>query len=232
MKDTLKRTRASDVHPSPFKTTRPSPLRSLLFLRDNPKYILIDPAHTFAIDGIGKSYLASAIILLMHMGVWGRAGATKQKLQRGYERFIGFCKVHKKSTTIHEFSYKTLKLPEGSYLVWSFNFFSFTTSPEYVYIYIYIFYVYVIYIYMLHIYVIYIYACYIYIYMYHSSKPWVQSMIVWHPIQGFEVSLKGWGKDMMLPWCRRGLMKNCRAFFRPQLILGRICWSAHVWKIS
>lgn len=168
MKDTLKRTRASDVHPSPFKTTRPSPLRSLLFLRDNPKYILIDPAHTFAIDGIGKSYLASAIILLMHMGVWGRAGATKQKLQRGYERFIGFCKVRKKSTTIHEFSYKTLKLPEGSYLVWSFKIFSFTTSPEYVYIYniyFYVYVIYIIYICMLHIYVIYIYMHVIYIYV-------------------------------------------------------------------
>ena len=168
VKDTLKRTRASDVHPSPFKTTRPSPLRSLLFLRDNPKYILIDPAHTFAIDGIGKSYLASAIILLMHMGVWGRAGATKQKLQRGYERFIGFCKVRKKSTTIHEFSYKTLKLPEGSYLVWSFKIFSFTTSPEYVYIYIYIFlcicYIYI-YMHVTYICYIYIYACYIYIYV-------------------------------------------------------------------
>ena len=47
-----------------FKPGWVSPLRKLP-TADDPKYIRIDPAHTYAIDGIGKSYLASSIILLM-----------------------------------------------------------------------------------------------------------------------------------------------------------------------
>ena len=71
MKGSVKRFRPSDVNPRPYKAQNPSPLRDLLFLNGNPKYIRVDPAHTFAIDGIGKDYYASSVILLMMIGWFG-----------------------------------------------------------------------------------------------------------------------------------------------------------------
>ena len=109
--------RPSDINPEPFKTdVPPSPLRSLLYMGSNCAYVRIDPAHTYAIDGIGKSYLASGIILLMKLGVFG-LGSGDALLENAYARFMAYCDAYGKSTTIYEFSYKTLKLPQGSLLV-------------------------------------------------------------------------------------------------------------------
>lgn len=44
---------------------------------------MIDPAHTFAIDGVGKSYLASSIVLLCYMEVWGK-GNQDSRFDEGY----------------------------------------------------------------------------------------------------------------------------------------------------
>ena len=115
MKGSVKRLRPSDVNTKPYKPGNPSPLRDLVFLRGNPRYIRIDPAHTFAIDGVGKSYYASAIVLLMMVGYFG-GGATEVQFRNAYSRFMAFCDANGKSTSIHEFSYKTLKLPIGSFL--------------------------------------------------------------------------------------------------------------------
>ena len=115
MKGSVKRLRPSDVNTKPYKPGNPSPLRDLVFLQGNPRYIRIDPAHTFAIDGVGKSYYASAIVLLMMVGYFG-GGTTEVQFRNAYSRFMAFCDANGKSTSIHEFSYKTLKLPIGSLL--------------------------------------------------------------------------------------------------------------------
>ena len=116
----MKRLRPSDINPNPYKVNQPSPLRDLLYIRNSAKYIRVDPAHTFAIDGIGKSYLASAIVLLMHMGAWG-GGSTEHKLQNAYSRFMAYNAAYGKSTSIDEFSFKTLKLPVNSLLSCTIN---------------------------------------------------------------------------------------------------------------
>ena len=98
-----------------FKPGWISPLRKLP-TADDPKYIRIDPAHTYAIDGIGKSYLASSIILLMHMGWFGN-GSIDDKFKNAFCRFMAYCEAYGKNTSITEFSHKVFKLPQNSCLV-------------------------------------------------------------------------------------------------------------------
>ena len=109
--------RPCDVNPSPYKDAPhpPSPLRSLCYVGDNPKRIFIDPAHTYAIDGIGKSYCASCVVLLAIMEIWGK-GKMESRLDYAYQRLLAYCTAYQTSTTIDEFSYKTLKLPQNSFL--------------------------------------------------------------------------------------------------------------------
>ncbi|CAL1151298.1 unnamed protein product [Cladocopium goreaui] len=95
-------------HPSPFKAGDRSPLRDL-HLGDSTKYIKIDPAHTFAIDGIGKDFLASSIIMLARAGHFGN-GPITYCWQNAYANFIAYCNAYKKSTSISEFSFSTFKL--------------------------------------------------------------------------------------------------------------------------
>ncbi|CAK9031900.1 unnamed protein product [Durusdinium trenchii] len=113
LKGSFKRLRPEDVNPEPYKRDHRSPLRDLLFLRGDAKYIRIDPAHTFAIDGVGKSYYASAVVLLMMMG-WFGGSNHDERFKNAYSRFMAFCAAHGKSTSIHDFSFKTFKLPVGS----------------------------------------------------------------------------------------------------------------------
>ena len=81
----------------------------------SPIFLRIDPAHALAIDGIGKSFLASAILVLCHVGWFGN-GLVEMKFKNVYARFIEFCAAQGKSTSITEFSYKTLKFPQNSFL--------------------------------------------------------------------------------------------------------------------
>ncbi|CAK9080180.1 unnamed protein product [Durusdinium trenchii] len=112
VKGAVRRLQPADVNPRPFKDLR-SPLRDLMYFQGNPKYVRIDGAHTYAIDGIGKNYLATAILLLLHMDYFG-SGSTESKFETAYKRYMIFCAANGKSTSIHEFSYKTLKLKTGS----------------------------------------------------------------------------------------------------------------------
>ena len=98
-----------------FKPGWISPIRKLP-TADDPKYIRIDPAHTYAIDGIGKSYSASSIILLMHMGWFGN-GSIDDKFKNAFCRFMAYCEAYGKNTSITEFSHKVFKLPQNSCLV-------------------------------------------------------------------------------------------------------------------
>ena len=70
---------------------------------------------TYAIDGIGKRFLASSLILLCHFGYFG-FGKIEMKLNNAYAPFIAYCEARGKHTTILEFSSKTLKLPQNSHL--------------------------------------------------------------------------------------------------------------------
>ena len=105
----------SATNPNPFKADEPrSPLRDLL-TGDDTRYIRIDPAHTFAIDGIGKDFLASTIVMLVRMWHFGRGNAG-HALQNAYASFMAYCSARKKSTSIQDFNFATLKLPQNSFL--------------------------------------------------------------------------------------------------------------------
>lgn len=113
VKGALKRVRVRDPEmASPFKDDWRSPLRDLP-TGDSAQYIRIDPAHTYAIDGIGKSFLASGIMILCHAGWFGH-GSMDMKLSRAYAHFISYCEAYGKTTSITDFSYKTFKLPQNS----------------------------------------------------------------------------------------------------------------------
>ena len=101
-----------DVNPDPFKAE--SPLQGLCFGK-SPKYIRVDAAHNFAIEGIGKDFLASSIVLLVRMGHFGD-GPNARRFGCAFLRFLDYCRAHKKNTTIPDFSSSTLKLPENSWL--------------------------------------------------------------------------------------------------------------------
>ena len=106
----------SDTHSNPFHPGTPSPLRSLVSTGDETRYILIDPAHTFAIDGIGKDFLASTLVIMARAGHWGK-GAIHQCFANAYNSFMAYCQAFGKGTSVMEFSFATLKLPYNSRLV-------------------------------------------------------------------------------------------------------------------
>ncbi|CAK9042534.1 unnamed protein product [Durusdinium trenchii] len=110
-KNRVKNLRPCDTNPNPYKNHR-SPLEGLRFFA-GPKFIRIDPAHTYAIDGVGKNFCASGLVVLMLAGWFGN-GSPERKFDQAYHRFTAFCKTHGKRTSIKEFSYKCLKLPVGS----------------------------------------------------------------------------------------------------------------------
>lgn len=104
------------TNPDAFKEdgTR-SPLRDLS-TGDLTQYIRIDPAHTYGIDGIGKDFLASTIIMLVRMGHFG-VGNVGRSLQNGYAAFMSYCSAFKKNTSIADFDFATLKIPRNSLLL-------------------------------------------------------------------------------------------------------------------
>ena len=104
------------TNPDAFKEdgTR-SPLRDLS-TGDLTQYIRIDPAHTYGIDGIGKDFLASTIIMLVRMGHFG-VGNVGRSLQNGYAAFMAYCNAFKKNTSIADFDFATLKIPRNSLLL-------------------------------------------------------------------------------------------------------------------
>ena len=110
----LKTLPADSTNTRAFKVGERSPLR-LLSLGDATKYIRIDPAHTWAIDGVGKDFLASSIILLVRANHFG-SGATPHSLQNAYANFLAYCNAYKKTTSITEFGFNTFKLQQNSFL--------------------------------------------------------------------------------------------------------------------
>lgn len=121
VKDTLKTLPGDATNPAAFKVGTRSPLRDLP-TGDATKYIRIDPAHTFAIDGVGKDFLASCIIMMIRAGHFGN-GSVPHCFQNAYASFLAYCNAYNKNTSITEFGYNTFKLPQNSRLVTSYNIF-------------------------------------------------------------------------------------------------------------
>ena len=69
---------------------------------------LVDPAHTWAIAGIGKDLYASSLVLAGRMNLFG-GGSMERRMQRAYERFENFVRRTGKHTSIDTFNYMTLK---------------------------------------------------------------------------------------------------------------------------
>ena len=65
--------------------------------------------HTYSI-GWGKDMVASSVILLSQMGVWGDGRSLQAKLDNAFQKFRGFCKASGKSTSLTCFTLKTFKV--------------------------------------------------------------------------------------------------------------------------
>ena len=128
VKDTLKTLPGDATNPAAFKVGTRSPLRDLP-TGDSTKYIRIDPAHTFAIDGVGKDFLASCIIMMIRAEHFGN-GNVPHSFQNAYASFLAYCNAYKKNTSITEFGYNTFKLPQNSCLVSSYNVFWISTLTK------------------------------------------------------------------------------------------------------
>lgn len=114
MRGELKTLVAGATNPDAFKQGSRSPLRNLP-TGDDTKYIRIDPAHTFAIDGLGKDFLASSMVSMIRAGHFGNCSVPRC-FENAYANFLAYCTAYKKNTTITEFGFSALKLPQNSCL--------------------------------------------------------------------------------------------------------------------
>ena len=111
------RTLAQNVEvPDPFKTRPVSPLRSLPSC-SGPNWLKPDPAHTYAIAGWGKDCMASSILVLVRLMVFG-AGSLQKRLDEGFGRFKDYCRSAHKTTSLTEFSLKAFKIQKLLSLMW------------------------------------------------------------------------------------------------------------------
>ena len=120
MKGEIQNLPANYVPSDPFKPGKPSNLRSLP-LGNDPSRARVDPAHTWAIVGIGKDLYGSAIILAARMQLFG-TGRMETCLDTAYNAFQAFLERNQKYSSVLDFSYKTLKCGK-----------SFLTSFEYMF---------------------------------------------------------------------------------------------------
>ena len=65
--------------------------------------------HTYAL-GWGKDMVASSVLLLMQMGVWGWARKIDTRLGVAFRDFRVYCQDVGKSTSLTGFSLKTFKV--------------------------------------------------------------------------------------------------------------------------
>ena len=95
------------VPEDPFKKGPPSSLRELPHANSSATAI-VDPAHTWAIVGIGKDLYGSAIVLGAKLGLFGN-GSMELNLQNAYDKFQAFLVRTGKYSSVVDFSHKTLK---------------------------------------------------------------------------------------------------------------------------
>ena len=94
--------------PDPFwPTTRP--FRNLTNVGSDPRRIKPDPAHCYAIKGWGKDLCAGGLILLLRLGVLD-GGTIRECFENAFECFRDHCRSNGKTTSITEFSLKTMKI--------------------------------------------------------------------------------------------------------------------------
>ena len=107
MKGGIKDLPANYIPECPFKAGKLSPLRRLPG-GNNPNTIRVDPAHTWAIAGIGKDLCSGAIVVQARMGIFG-LGAMSKRLDRAYEQFDAYLNRVGKHSSIEDFHHQTLK---------------------------------------------------------------------------------------------------------------------------
>ena len=95
---------------SPFKSGRNAAIREIRPNGDSPRAIKIDLGHTYAIAGIGKDDLASCLVFLsVRCAIFG-VDKWEMQLEFAFEKFAEWCYANKKTSTITEFSKKSLKM--------------------------------------------------------------------------------------------------------------------------
>ena len=107
MKGDIQHLPANYVPENPFKPGVPASLRSLP-LGNDPTKARVDPAHTWAIVGIGKDLYGSTIVLGAKLGIFGQ-GSLELRLQQAYDDFQLFLVRTGKYSSVVDFSHKTLK---------------------------------------------------------------------------------------------------------------------------
>ena len=96
-------------NPSPFKSGRKAALRGING-GDNPQKVKIDIAHTYAIGGFGKDFVASSVVFLsVHCAAFGEAKYEEQ-LEWAWQSFRTWCVENKKTTSITSFGKTDLKI--------------------------------------------------------------------------------------------------------------------------
>ena len=89
------------VAPSPFKPGDPPPFLDIPGLGDACA-MQLDYCHAFHL-GYGIDAAASTVVLLAKIGHLG-PGALDHRLEQAYVRFLAWCRLRKRTTSIKEFS--------------------------------------------------------------------------------------------------------------------------------
>ena len=78
-------------------------------------HILIDLAHTYAIAGLGKDWLASVLVFVaVRCNIFGSMRRFEDQLDAAYSDFRQWCRLHQKATTIQDFGKTELKITSRS----------------------------------------------------------------------------------------------------------------------
>lgn len=106
-----------DAPEDPYKQSEPpAALRSIPTIADNPRASRVDVAHTYAIQGWGKDFCGSSLVLMVRMSILpGRS--LQVALDYGYALFKEYCNLHHKTTSLTHFSKQVLKVKQlfGTY---------------------------------------------------------------------------------------------------------------------
>lgn len=97
--------------PSPFWAGSRAPLRDLCHPGQSEESLIkVDIAHTYAIGGYGKEWLASALVFLtIRCNVFG-TGKYEDQLEEAFASFSEWCRSKKKVSTIRAFDKTELKV--------------------------------------------------------------------------------------------------------------------------
>ena len=86
--------------PSPFKPGTVSPLIAIC---KNTEDICLDYCHAFHL-GMGQDVAASSVVLMALLFHFGTSRALNARLEVAYARFSLWCKTHRRTTSVPEFT--------------------------------------------------------------------------------------------------------------------------------